>query len=172
MKADWTEKETLYLLEAIMHYGDDWKRVAQLVGGRSEKECVAQFMKLPFGEQYLKYPNSGEVDNKYNAMKDQVDAGCGLENSGASFPSKRMCLTPLADASNPIMAQVYRYVAVSEFHVRHGVNLFREPDYYSNKQDLRIRNLGQVDDASTHNKGYLFHEHHFVGVGILMESSF
>lgn len=123
MKADWTEKETLYLLEAIMHYGDDWKRVAQLVGGRSEKECVAQFMKLPFGEQYLKYPNSGEVDNKYNAMKDQVDAGCGLESSGASFPSKRMCLTPLADASNPIMAQVYRYVAVSEFHVGYEVNL-------------------------------------------------
>jgi SWI/SNF related-matrix-associated actin-dependent regulator of chromatin subfamily C len=107
MKADWTEKETLYLLESIMHYGDDWKRVAQLVGGRSEKECVAQFIKLPFGEQYLKYPDSGEVDNKCDAVKDQVDAGCGLESSGAPFPSKRMRLTPLADASNPIMAQVW-----------------------------------------------------------------
>lgn len=105
MKADWTEKETLHLLEAVMHYGDDWKRVSQHVGGRSEKECVTRFIKLPFGEEYLKYPDSGDPDNKQNPVKDQVDVECGLETSGASFPAKRMRLSPLADASNPIMAQ-------------------------------------------------------------------
>lgn len=105
MKTDWTEKENLHLMEAILHYGDDWRRVAQHVGGRSEKECVAHFLKLPFGEEYLKHADSGEVDVKYNQMKDHVDAERRLESSGASFPSKRLCLTPLADASNPIMAQ-------------------------------------------------------------------
>ena len=94
-------------MEAILHYGDDWRRVAQHVGGRSEKECVAHFLKLPFGEEYLKHADSGEVDVKYNQMKDHVDAECRLESLGASLPSKRLCLTPLADASNPIMAQVY-----------------------------------------------------------------
>lgn len=107
MKTDWTEKENLHLMEAILHYGDDWRRVAQHVGGRSEKECVAHFLKLPFGEEYLKHADSGEVDVKYNQMKDHVDAECRLESLGASLPSKRLCLTPLADASNPIMAQVY-----------------------------------------------------------------
>lgn len=28
-KTGWSEKETLLLLEAVMHYGDDWKKVAQ-----------------------------------------------------------------------------------------------------------------------------------------------
>lgn len=111
MKADWSEKETLHLLEAIMHYGDDWKRVAKHVGGRSEKECVTQFIKLPFGEEYLKHPDSGDVDNKYNPVKDQV-AECALESSGALCNNKRMRLTPLADASNPIMAQVHFLIQV------------------------------------------------------------
>ncbi|GMI82418.1 CHROMATIN REMODELING COMPLEX SUBUNIT B, switch subunit 3 [Hibiscus trionum] len=85
-KADWSDKETLLLLEAIMHYGDDWKKVAQHVGGRTEKECVAHFVKLPFGEEYLGHP-----------LLD--DAESGFETN------KRARLTPLADASNPIMAQ-------------------------------------------------------------------
>ncbi|XP_059460648.1 SWI/SNF complex subunit SWI3B [Corylus avellana] len=157
MKADWTEKETLYLLEAIMHYGDDWKRVAQLVGGRSEKECVAQFIKLPFGEQYLKYPESGEVDNNCNAVKDQVDAGCGLESSGASFPSKRMRLTPLADASNPIMAQAaflstLAGVDIAEAAARAAVLSLSQVGHGANREHLgtlaRNTKLQEADVAS------------------------
>lgn len=69
-----------------MHYGDDWKKVAQHVGGRTDKDCVAHFVKLPFGEEYLGHPLSNDDES-------------GFETN------KRMCLTPLADASNPIMAQ-------------------------------------------------------------------
>lgn len=94
VKTDWNDKETLHLLEAVMHYGDDWKRVAAHVGGgRSEKECVARFIKLPFGEQLVGLPESSDVDKN-------------LGSKNSSLPDKRMRLTPLADASNPIMAQV------------------------------------------------------------------
>ncbi|GLT74023.1 hypothetical protein SLA2020_458440 [Shorea laevis] len=86
IKTDWTEKDTLQLLEAIMHYGDDWKRVAQHVGGRSEKDCITHFIKLPFGEEFVHHPDSNCAE-------------CGPESN------KRMRLTPLADVSNPIMAQ-------------------------------------------------------------------
>ena len=82
-KTDWTDKETLHLLEAVLHYGDDWTRVARHVGGRNENECVNHFIKLPFGEEFLH-----RQDSDVN-------------------PRKRMRLTPLADASNPIMAQVH-----------------------------------------------------------------
>ncbi|CAI9775487.1 unnamed protein product [Fraxinus pennsylvanica] len=57
-KTDWTDKETLQLLEAIMHYGDDWKKVAEHVAGRSERECVTHFVNLPFGEQFDGPPES------------------------------------------------------------------------------------------------------------------
>ncbi|KAK6116809.1 hypothetical protein DH2020_049439 [Rehmannia glutinosa] len=91
-KTDWTDKETLQLLEAIMHYGDDWKKVAEHVSGKSVKECVARFIKLPFGEQFDGPPESAELDTEL-----------GLQNQ--AIPTKRMRLSPLADASNPIMAQ-------------------------------------------------------------------
>ncbi|CAA0838478.1 SWI/SNF complex subunit SWI3B [Striga hermonthica] len=91
-KTDWTDKETLQLLEAIMHYGDDWKKVAEHVSGKTAKECVARFLKLPFGEEFDGPPESAELD-----------AESGLQNAGVE--AKRMRLSPLADASNPIMAQ-------------------------------------------------------------------
>ncbi|KAA8550312.1 hypothetical protein F0562_001996 [Nyssa sinensis] len=106
IKADWTDKETLHLLEAIMHYGDNWKKVAEYVGGRSERECVARFIKLPFGEQFVGHPDSAEVDNKFYQTKDQSNVEFGLQSFDTSSPSKRMRLTPLSDVSNPIMAQV------------------------------------------------------------------
>lgn len=105
-KADWTDKETLHLLEAIMHFGDNWKKVAAHVGGRSERECVSRFIKLPFGEQFEGPSYSSEAVDKFNHAKDQNDTDLGLQNSGTSLPSKKMRLNPLADASNPIMTQV------------------------------------------------------------------
>ncbi|PSS31156.1 SWI/SNF complex subunit SWI3B like [Actinidia chinensis var. chinensis] len=105
IKADWTEKEILHLLEAIMHYGDDWKRVAEVVGGRSEMECVTRFIKLPFGEQFVGASDSTDVDKKFYQMEDQNNTEFGLQSFGKSFANKRMRLSPLADASNPIAAQ-------------------------------------------------------------------
>ncbi|KAK9129169.1 hypothetical protein Sjap_009656 [Stephania japonica] len=103
-KTSWTDKETLHLLEAIMHYGDDWKKVAEHVSGRNEKECVARFIKLPFGEQFLG-PVGFEDVQKYYQIEDQ--SGNAIDSNGIlSLPSeKRRRISPLADASNPIMAQ-------------------------------------------------------------------
>lgn len=101
-KTDWTEKETLQLLEAVMHYGDNWKKVAQHVSGRSEKDCISYFIKLPFGEEFIDPVYLGETDDACNIIKNSSDT----EGVDATSPRKKMRLTPLADASNPIMAQV------------------------------------------------------------------
>ncbi|XP_057436813.1 SWI/SNF complex subunit SWI3B [Lotus japonicus] len=97
-KTEWTEKETLNLVEAISHYGDDWKRVSHQVVGRTEKECVAHFLKLPFGEQFL----GSAVSDDGCELKQHADES---ETVASAESNKRMRLTPLADASNPIMAQ-------------------------------------------------------------------
>ncbi|KAL2895275.1 SWI/SNF complex subunit SWI3B [Bienertia sinuspersici] len=151
-KSDWTEKETLHLLEGIMHYRDDWKRVAEHVGGRTEKECVARFIKLPFWEQFAEPADMGEEESM--SGKDQVDA-----ESGTEPPAKRMRLTPLADASNPIMAQVaflsaLAGVEVSEAAARAAVAALYDMDH------VRSRNSGQlqahsmkVQDPATESSG-------------------
>ncbi|RZC05257.1 SWI/SNF complex subunit SWI3B [Glycine soja] len=109
-KTDWNEKETTNLLEAITHYSDDWKRVSQHVPGRTEKECVAHFLKLPFVDQfqhYQQHPAVNGTDDSCNPLKrvTNADAESELDTVASAEPNKRMRLTPLADASNPIMAQ-------------------------------------------------------------------
>ncbi|URD91701.1 SWIRM domain [Musa troglodytarum] len=104
-KADWTDKETIHLLEAILQYGDDWKKVAEHVGTKSEIDCVARFIKVPFGEQFLGPEEVGEY-GKPHQKNDKVVTVPEGENVPEQSLSKRMRLTPLADASNPIMAQV------------------------------------------------------------------
>ena len=98
-KTDWSDRDTLQLLEALMHYGDDWRKVARHVN-RGEKDCVSHFLKLPFGEEFADFADSGN-DAKYDLIND-----LGEDESCTESPAKRVCLTPLADASNPIMAQV------------------------------------------------------------------
>ncbi|KAJ2698574.1 SWI/SNF and RSC complex subunit Ssr2 [Coemansia sp. IMI 203386] len=49
---DWTDQETLLLLEGIEMYDDDWNRIAEHVGSRSREECVLHFLKLPIEDPY------------------------------------------------------------------------------------------------------------------------
>lgn len=107
-KSDWLDKDTLHLLEALTHYGDDWRKVSQHVG-RSEKDCASHFIKLPFGEEFVASTDSGDVSDQ---IKDAGDAESGPGSNGTPS-NKLMRLTPLADASNPIMAQVYTFCPLS-----------------------------------------------------------
>eukprot|EP00250_Pteridium_aquilinum_P003649 c13958_g1_i1 orf=230-2011(+) len=128
---DWTMQEVLRLLEAIGKFGEDWNRVATHVGSKSKAECVLRFIKLPFGDQLVSdvgaippYPtSSGEaIENGSQVSRDgehkashvrtsPVDQNGVNENFGSDEvidepPSKRNRISPLADTSNPILAQV------------------------------------------------------------------
>ncbi|KAG5646362.1 hypothetical protein DXG03_003685 [Asterophora parasitica] len=50
---DWTDEETLRLLEGIEMYDDDWSRVEAHVGTRSAQACVKRFLALPIEDPYL-----------------------------------------------------------------------------------------------------------------------
>ncbi|XP_044745895.1 SWI/SNF complex subunit SMARCC2-like [Coccinella septempunctata] len=54
----WTEQETLLLLEAIEMFKDDWNKVAEHVGSRTQDECILHFLRLPIEDSFLdKLPN-------------------------------------------------------------------------------------------------------------------
>ncbi|XP_057862663.1 SWI/SNF complex subunit SWI3A isoform X2 [Cryptomeria japonica] len=136
----WTDQETLLLLEGIMHYNDDWKHVAQHVGTKSEADCVTRFIQLPFGEEYMgnygkessdrRSSNaSGESitikhfsspkDSSMQEHKDDTiyDDMQSTDDDVSCPPLKRRHLTPFADASNPIMAQVAFLSTMAGSHV-------------------------------------------------------
>jgi SWI/SNF related-matrix-associated actin-dependent regulator of chromatin subfamily C len=57
---DWTEQETLLLLEALELYKDDWNKVCEHVGTRTQDECILHFLRLPIEDPYLEeYETNG-----------------------------------------------------------------------------------------------------------------
>ncbi|XP_028025349.1 SWI/SNF complex subunit SMARCC2 isoform X2 [Bombyx mandarina] len=58
---EWTDQETLLLLEGLELHRDDWNRVAAHVGTRTQDECILHFLRLPIEEPYLDEPGSAGV---------------------------------------------------------------------------------------------------------------
>uniref|UniRef100_A0A7E4VUA2 SWI/SNF and RSC complexes subunit ssr2 n=1 Tax=Panagrellus redivivus TaxID=6233 RepID=A0A7E4VUA2_PANRE len=54
---EWTDQETLLLLEALEMFSDDWNKVADHVGTRTQDECILQFLQLPLQDPYLEDDN-------------------------------------------------------------------------------------------------------------------
>lgn len=59
MARDWTEQETLLLLEGLEMYKDDWNKVCEHVGSRTQDECILHFLRLPIEDPYLDDPEAG-----------------------------------------------------------------------------------------------------------------
>ncbi|KAF9173253.1 hypothetical protein BGX21_008715 [Mortierella sp. AD011] len=49
----WTDQETLLLLEGLEMYDEDWNQVAEHVGTRSREQCILHFLQLPIEDPYL-----------------------------------------------------------------------------------------------------------------------
>ncbi|KAF5908104.1 SWI/SNF complex subunit SMARCC1-like, partial [Clarias magur] len=78
---EWTEQETLLLLEALEMYKDDWNKVSEHVGSRTQDECILHFLRLPIEDPYL-------------------------ENSEASMGPLAYQPVPFSQSGNPVMSTV------------------------------------------------------------------
>lgn len=59
MTRDWTYQETLLLLEGLELYKDDWNKVCEHVGSRTQDECILHFLRLPIEDPYLEDHEAG-----------------------------------------------------------------------------------------------------------------
>lgn len=50
---EWEQAETLLLLEGIQMYKEDWNKVCEHVGTRTQDECILHFLRLPIEDPYL-----------------------------------------------------------------------------------------------------------------------
>ncbi|XP_036411448.1 SWI/SNF complex subunit SMARCC1-like isoform X1 [Megalops cyprinoides] len=78
---EWTEQETLLLLEALEMYKDDWNKVSEHVGSRTQDECILHFLRLPIEDPYL-------------------------EDSDASLGPLAYQPVPFSQSGNPVMSTV------------------------------------------------------------------
>ena len=56
---DWTSQETLLLLEALELHKDDWNKICEHVGSRTQNECILHFLRLPIEDPYLEDHEAG-----------------------------------------------------------------------------------------------------------------
>lgn len=52
-ESEWTDQETLMLLEGMEMFGDDWDRISEHVASRSREECISHFLQLPIEDEFL-----------------------------------------------------------------------------------------------------------------------
>ncbi|KAJ3280223.1 hypothetical protein HK104_000821 [Borealophlyctis nickersoniae] len=50
---DWSDQETLLLLEALEMFDEDWVKVAEHVGTRTRDQCILKFLQMPIEDPYL-----------------------------------------------------------------------------------------------------------------------
>merc|ERR1712198_812833 len=65
---DWTQQETLLLLEALEMYKDDWNKVCEHVGSRTQDECILHFLRLPIEDPFLEDPEAGNHQQEASAL--------------------------------------------------------------------------------------------------------
>jgi chromatin structure-remodeling complex subunit RSC8 len=71
--AQWTDQETLLLLEAIEMYEDDWEKISGHVATKSKEQCITKFIQLPIEDKYL-VKSIGEVKKETVKQETTNDA--------------------------------------------------------------------------------------------------
>jgi SWI/SNF related-matrix-associated actin-dependent regulator of chromatin subfamily C len=80
---EWSDDEMLHLLEGLEMFKDDWNKVCEHVGTRTQDECILKFLQLPIEDPYL--------DGK---------------EAGASLGALAYQPMPFSQAGNPVMSTV------------------------------------------------------------------
>ncbi|EEB07360.1 SWI/SNF and RSC complex subunit Ssr2 [Schizosaccharomyces japonicus yFS275] len=82
---EWTNQETLLLLEAIEMYDSDWNQISMHVGTRSREQCLVHFLQLPIEDPYRI-----SVENQVSTLKNHS--------------------LPFSEADNPVLS-ILTYLA-------------------------------------------------------------
>lgn len=107
--AEWSDQETLLLLEGVEMFDDDWQAVAEHVGTRSKEQCIGKFLQLPIEDPYI----SGDPAADLGPLRYQAGMN-GLPFEGTENPVMSV-VTFLASAVGPAVAAAAAQGALGEF---------------------------------------------------------
>ncbi|XP_072926055.1 SWI/SNF complex subunit SMARCC1 isoform X1 [Hemitrygon akajei] len=133
---DWTDQETLLLLEALEMYKDDWNKVSEHVGSRTQDECILNFLRLPIEDPYLE-----DTDSSLGPLAFQP---VPFSQSGNPVMSTVAFLASVVD---PRVAAAAAKAALEEFsHVREEVPVELVEAHVKKVQEM-ARSSGKVDPS-------------------------
>ncbi|XP_016893535.1 SWI/SNF complex subunit SMARCC1 isoform X2 [Cynoglossus semilaevis] len=133
---EWTEQETLLLLEALEMFKDDWNKVSEHVGSRTQDECILHFLRLPIEDPYLESTESTLGPLAYQPIP--------FSQSGNPVMSTVAFLASVVD---PRVASAAAKAALEEFsRVREEVPAELVEAHVKKVQEA-ARSTGKVDPA-------------------------
>ncbi|XP_074582002.1 SWI/SNF complex subunit SWI3C homolog isoform X2 [Curcuma longa] len=105
---NWTDQETLLLLEAMEKYNDNWNEIAEYVGTKSKAQCILHFLRLPMENGLVEsielqhIPTSDFVDRQDYFISASNSNGkiAGNQDFSSAKP------LPFINSSNPVMSLV------------------------------------------------------------------
>ncbi|XP_068853601.1 SWI/SNF complex subunit SMARCC2 [Aphelocoma coerulescens] len=128
---EWTEQETLLLLEALEMYKDDWNKVSEHVGSRTQDECILHFLRLPIEDPYL-------------------------EDSEASLGPLAYQPIPFSQSGNPVMSTVAFLASVVDPRVASAAAKSALEEFSKMKEEVPT---ALVEAEAARGSRHLLHKH-------------
>merc|ERR1711915_1164537 len=140
---DWTQQETLLLLEALEMYKDDWNKVCEHVGSRTQDECILQFLRLPIEDPYLEDPDAGSHQQEGTALGPLAYQPIPFSKAGNPIMSTVAFLASVVD---PRIASSAAKAAMDEFcRIKDEVPAQLLDSHVKNVAENAASNDGKVD---------------------------
>ncbi len=101
---EWSDEETLRLLEGLEMFDDDWTAVADHVRTRSREQCIMKFVQMPIEDPYL---DGGASKTNSNGVANGSAQGIAMRDLGPlQYVRDPKLGVPFAQADNPVMSVV------------------------------------------------------------------
>ncbi|RZC06980.1 SWI/SNF complex subunit SWI3C-like isoform X1 [Glycine soja] len=108
---NWTDQETLLLLEAMEIYNENWNEIAEHVGTKSKAQCILHFLRLPMEDGKLENINVPSLSLSSNAINRDDSGRLHCYSNGVTAGPVYQTRDsdhrlPFANSGNPVMALV------------------------------------------------------------------
>ncbi|KAG7024741.1 SWI/SNF complex subunit SWI3C [Cucurbita argyrosperma subsp. argyrosperma] len=109
---NWTDQETLLLLEAIELYNDNWNEITEHVGSKSKAQCIIHFLRLSVEDGLLENIDVPGVSLSSNSShgedneKSHSNMNGNVAGSSSQDNKEMRDRLPFANSQNPVMALV------------------------------------------------------------------
>ncbi|XP_022940007.1 SWI/SNF complex subunit SWI3C-like [Cucurbita moschata] len=109
---NWTDQETLLLLEAIELYNENWNEITEHVGSKSKAQCIIHFLRLSVEDGILEnvdvpgVPLSSNSSHGKDNEKSHSNMNGNVAGSSSQDNKEMHDRLPFANSGNPVMALV------------------------------------------------------------------
>ncbi|XP_022875896.1 SWI/SNF complex subunit SWI3C isoform X2 [Olea europaea var. sylvestris] len=101
---DWSDQETLLLLEGMQLYNENWDKISVHVGTKSRAQCILHFVRLPLDGAPLETIDVPSISGSSSSWNQDDHGRSQLNSNGCSLQdSNSASKFPFANSENPVM---------------------------------------------------------------------